>query len=178
MAETPLVVDKELSQQQIQEILEEEAFLIKHSGETPEIAFHSGLYYLFEDPDGPKLDRSRVDLSLLKEAVFERYTKILLRDLKPANRDKRIYRGVARSIANWHRMKKFCQKEGFQTDEIRQKVAKYLINFLENEVKEVKSGKRVSCINCTYDELKEFARELGVKTETLPNGLEELCMSQ
>ncbi len=178
MAKPTLVVDKGLSQKQVKEIIEEEAFLIKHSGETPEIAFHSGLYYLFEDPEGPRLSPAKVDISLMKEAVLERYTKILLRDLKPANRDKKIYRGLARSIANWHRMKKFCQKEGFPIENIRKEAAKHLIHFLKNEITEVGSGERISCINCTYDELKEFARELGIEPEDLPNELEKLCMNQ
>ncbi len=173
-----MVVEQRFSKEELQEILEEEAFLIKHSGETPEIAYHSGLYYLFEDPEGPGLKPQDVDLAPMKQAVFERYCKILLRDLKPANRDRKIYRGIARSIANWHRLKRFCQKEGFQIDEIKKETAQYLIHFLHKEVEDVASGRRSSCINCTYEEILDFAKELGVDQKTLPSGLRTLCWNQ
>ncbi len=176
MAESPLVVEGRISDKEIAEILEEEALLIKHSGETPEIAFHSGLYYLFEDPEGPRLNREEVDVTLLKEAVFERYRKILLRDLKPENRDRRIYRGIKRSIANLERLKNFCQKEGFDMKEVKREAASHLLHFLDTELSDVASGKRSPSINCTFEELLDFAKELGIGS--LPEGLEKLCMNQ
>ncbi len=170
-----MVVENKLSQEELAEILEEEAFLIKQSGETPEIAYYSGLYYLFEDPEGPGLRPEQVDLRILKKAVFERYKKILMRDLKPANRDRRIYRGLARSIANWHRLKKYCEKEGFDIEEVRAETVERLLHFLNNEVKEVEAGLRESSINCSFSELIEFAKELGIREELLPSGLKKLC---
>lgn len=156
--------------------LQEEAFLILHSGETPEIAFHSALYYLFEDQDGPRLSPDRIDLMPLKRAVFERYKKILLRDLMPSNRDKRIYRGIARSIANWHRLKNFCSREGFSLEKIRQETINHLQAFLEQELKDISLSRRSkSSINCTFEELEAFAMELGIEPSKLPDGIEKLC---
>ncbi len=179
MAEPPLVVSRQdmpgIPGPEIDDILEEEAFLIKHSGETPEIALHSGLYYLFEDPEGPRLNREEVDVTLMKEAVFERYIKILLRDLKPENRDRRIYRGIKRSIANLERLKNFCLKEGFDMKEVKREAASHLLHFLETELSDVASGKRTSSINCTHEELADFAAELGI--DSLPRGLKKLCMN-
>ncbi len=174
MAEAPQVVSEELRQ-----ILDEEAFMILHSGETPEIAYHGSLYYLFEDQDGPGLDPEATDLAPLKQAVFQRYRKILLRDMNPAYRDKSIYRGIARSIANWHRMKNFCRREGMDMEETRKEAAGRLLIFLENEVDEVNSGKRkASSINCTWKDLETFAAELGIDPRNLPGHLEYLCKRQ
>ena len=177
MAKSASVVKSQDIKDEIAEIVEEEAFLIKHSGETPEIAYHSGLYYLFEDPEGPRLNPEGVDLMPMKRAVFKRYKKILLRDLKPENRDRKIYRGVARSIANWHRLKNFCYREDFDIEGVRKETAKHLLQFLENEFEEVQAGKRSSCINCSFKELREFAIDLGISEEKLPTGLEKLCMN-
>ncbi len=172
MAKTPEVVSEET-----QAIIEEEAFLILHSGETPEIAYHSSLYYLFEDVDGPGIEPGSIDLKPLKKAVFERYRKILLRDMNPAYRDKSIYRGLARSIANWERLKTFCTREGFGIEDARSEAGEHLLKFLENEKDEVSSGiRKDSSINCSWPELVKFARELGINQEDLPEGLEDLCI--
>ncbi len=165
-----------MERDEIEQLIEEEAFLIKHSGETPEIAYHSSLYFLFEDPEGPGLKKDEVDLSPLKEAVFKRYVKILLRDLKPANRDRRIYRGLARSIANFERLMRFAQKENFSMDEVINQTREHLLNFLKIESDEVSSGLRDSCINCTFKELVLFAKRLGIKETELPDGIEKLCL--
>ncbi len=165
--------------EEIHQILDEEAFMILHSGETPEIAYHGSLYYLFEDNDGPQLAPDSVDLTPLVMAVFQRYRKILLRDMNPEFRDKTIYRGLARSIANWHRLKNFCEKEGLDIKEARKEARQQLVAFLDNEMEEIRSGKRTSsAINCTWKELERFAQELGIDCEDLPEGLEYLCDRQ
>ena len=68
----------------------EEAFMVLHSGEIPEIALHSSLYYLTEDPEGPGLILTAADILPLKQEVVKRYQEIILRDLEPKNRDKGI----------------------------------------------------------------------------------------
>jgi len=159
----------------LEEILAEERLLILHSGEIPEIAYHSSLLYLSEDEDGPQLDLEKIDLTPLKEAVLERYKKILLRDLNPRNRDRSIYRGVARSCVNWQRLKRFAQKEGLDVSSVRKEAAKALYAFLYNEVEEVKTGARISSINCTFERVVQFWKELGLHEGELPKGLKEIC---
>ncbi|MCI5168057.1 MAG: hypothetical protein D3903_18715, partial [Candidatus Electrothrix sp. GM3_4] len=68
-------------------IVEDELFLIRDSGELPEIAYHSSLYYLTEDQDGPGLYLNESERRLLQEAALERCQQIVLRDLVPDNRD-------------------------------------------------------------------------------------------
>ncbi len=165
-----------VSQGKLKTILEEEALIIRHSGEIPEVALHSSLYYLTADPDGPGLRYlSQDDMRPLKKEVFKRYEKILLRDLDPGNRDKRIYRGLARSCINWKRLKKFAEKEELDLSRIKHRAATALVNFLEQEVDDVSSGKRQSCINCGFDELLELATDLGICKKDLPHGTEKLC---
>ena len=94
-----------------QEVLEEEWLIVRHSGEIPEIALHSALYYLTDDPDGPRLQLSGEERESLQEAAATRYQEIIMRDLCFENRELSIYRGVRRAICNWHRFVAFCKRQ-------------------------------------------------------------------
>ncbi|MCK5544700.1 MAG: hypothetical protein KAI35_05750, partial [Desulfobulbaceae bacterium] len=94
-----------------EDYLEEEAIIVRNSGEIPEITYHGSIYYLTKDPEGPGLTLDNEDLSRLKNEVVERYRNILLRDMILENRDKGLYRGLARSIANWRRLYEFSRQE-------------------------------------------------------------------
>jgi len=159
-------------------LLAEELLIVRHSGEIPEIAFHSSLYYLCEDPDGPRLTLGQEELDLLRQQVVARYREILLRDLDPKNRDVRIYRGLKRCIFNWERLGKFCTRQAMTVEDVRPEIAEALRSFLRQEADEVRAGLRQTCLNCTKEELDEFAREIGVGPEELPDGLEVLCCPQ
>ena len=158
------------------EVLEDEVLIVRNSGEIPEVAFHGSIYYLTEDPDGPELTLTNDNLRLLKKQVIARYQEIVLRDLIPENRDKSIYRGVKRSIANWRRLLKFCEREKQNIAAFRKEVAQALVNFLHQEKSEVSAGLRDSCINCTATELLHFARKLQLSTEMLPESWQSLCL--
>ena len=159
-----------------EEILDEEILIIRHSGEIPEITFHSSLYYLSHDPEGPHLVLTAEDLTLLREPVIKRYREIMLRDLDPDNRDKSIYRGVKRCIFNWDRLGKFCRREKLPVSKnLRQEITSALNAFLHREALEVKEGLRVSCINCSNEELLQFAEQIDLALPKLPDNLEQLC---
>lgn len=156
--------------------LSEELLMVRHSGEIPEIAFHSSLHFLTTDPDGPGINLTEADLALLRRQVVARYHEIMLRDLDPENRDKRIYRGVRRCIFNWERLEKFCRREALAVEEaLRREIAATLVAFLLQESEEVGAGKRKSCLNCTSTELADFARALGLDPDALPEGVAALC---
>lgn len=159
-------------------LLAEELLIVRHAGEIPEIAFHGSLYYLCEDPAGPRLTLRPEELTLLRQQVVARYREILLRDLSPANRDARIYRGVKRCLFNWERLGKFCTRQALDVEELRPEIAEALRCFLRQEAAEVRAGRRCSCLNCTGEELAAFAREIGVRPEQLPEDLEMLCGPQ
>ncbi len=158
-----------------QEYIEEELLILAHAGEIPEVAYHSSLYYLTEDPEGPRLALDHSDLLPLKQAVHDRYRKILLRDCNPKLRDKPVYRGLARCIANWRRFRKYCRKEGFTPEPVRAEVVRALKAFLWQEMEEVTRGERRSSVNCRADELAEFLEELGIAQTDLPPDWQRLC---
>ena len=156
--------------------LEDEVLLLADSGEIPEVAYHASLYFLRDDPHGPRLALEESDCLRLKEQVVARYRWIILRDLDPANRDKRIYRGVARSKANWQRLHKFCRCHGFSSEPIRQEAATALLSFLEQEMRDTANG-RLSAVNCCAKSLEELTLDLGLALDELPSGWQRLCPS-
>jgi len=155
--------------------IEEEVFVVQHSGEIPEVTYHESIYYLTEDVEGPGLQLNIDDVFPLKQAVIKRYRAIILRDIDPGNRDKGLYRGMARCVANWQRLLKFCTREEMDFSVIRVETAEALTSFLCNEVGDVQSGSRSSCINCSQAEIEELAISLGVSLDDLPERWRELC---
>ena len=156
----------------------DEVLILGDSGEIPEIAYHTTIYYLCEDPEGPMLTLDAQDLARLREPVLARCRWIIMRDLDPGNREQRIYRGVARSKANWQRLKAFCQRQGLEdaVTPLRQEVAGALGDFLRREVVDVAEG-TPSALNCCRADLEAFAEELGLAVADLPLGWERLCPS-
>jgi len=159
-------------------ILSEEAFLIFHSGEIPEVAYYGSIHYLTEDPEGPLLNIKPQDLISLEEAVVQRYRTIILRDLVPGNRDRSIYRGLKRCAANWNRLVNFSDKKNIEISYIRIEVADALKDFLRQEIMDVSSGKRKTCINCSYSVLTELTYGLGLSRDDLPARVEMLCIGK
>ena len=153
----------------------EEAFMVLHSGEIPEIVLHSSLYYLTEDPDGPGLELNADDILPLKQGVVKRYQEIILRDLEPKNRDKGIYRGLARCVVNWQRLLRFCSRESLDFTAARTETAAALQRFLQQELADVQSKKRSSSINCSQAEIEKLADSLGLSSADLPAGWQQLC---
>jgi hypothetical protein len=158
-------------------LIAEEAFVVLHSGEIPEVTYYESIYYLTEDVEGPGLQLNIDDVLPLKHAVVKRYRIIILRDLNPGNRAKGLYRGMARCVANWQRLLKFCTREKMDFSVIRAETADALTRFLCNEVSDVQSGSRSSCINCCQAEIEELAISLGVSLNDLPEGWRELCQA-
>ena len=157
-----------------QHILDDELLIIRHSGEIPEVALQGSIFFLTSDPQGPKLTLNPEELRQMKEKVVERYLEMIGRDLEPENRDKSIYRGLARCIVNWQRMARFCTRENFDLKTLRAATSNSLILFMKNEKKDVDDGK-TSSINCCRTTLSGFADELGIVPQELPTGWQELC---
>ena len=156
-----------MSEQNRADIVEDELFLLRDSGELPEIAYHSSLYYLTQDQDGPGLVLTEAEKQLLQEAALERCQEIVLRDLTPDNRDLGLYRGPRRSIYNWQRYCTFCQRiDQRQDDAFKESVAQALVRFLRQEDDDVAKGCRESSVNCTREDLLAFAEEVGVSSLT------------
>ncbi len=114
----------------IREEVLEEAEIIRHSGEIPEVALWNSLYYLTTDEEGPRLTLSEAEARILKRAVVERYLTIIERDLTVENIGKSFYRGVNRAMVNWERLAGFARREGFSLEALRQIVLERFRNFL------------------------------------------------
>ncbi|HFQ90360.1 MAG TPA: hypothetical protein ENK27_09835 [Desulfobulbus sp.] len=158
-----------------EQLLEEEFLILRHSGEIPEIAYHSSLHYLCEDAEGPGLVLSEEEVRALQDAALVRSREIVLRDLDPDNRDLSLYRGVRRSICNWQRHLDFCRRIGRDDSSFLPRVRQALVGFLHREAEDVCQGLRASSINCSDEALAEFIAELGIGPEELPANWRTLC---
>ncbi|MBW1670777.1 MAG: hypothetical protein JRF20_07395 [Deltaproteobacteria bacterium] len=159
-------------------ILSEEALLILNSGEVPEVAYYGSIHYLTEDPEGPCFNIEPQDLTSLEEAVVRRYRTIILRDVTLGNRGKSIYRGLKRCAANWKRLVNFSDKRSIDIFSIRKEVIEALKDFLSQEIVDLSSGKRKTCINCSYSVLTELAYGLGLSRNDLPARVKMLCTAK
>lgn len=159
-----------------EQLIEDEYFQILKAGELPEIAYHSAIYHLTQDPEGPKLELTPEEISRFKCAVVECYKEIIFRDITPENRDKRKYRGLQRAYVNITRLTKFCDRENIKIDDIISEISHKALFFLENEIKDCCSGKP-SCINCSYETLKEFAERLNI-LHLIPEDIQKLCKNE
>lgn len=157
------------------EHLENEWFVVRYSGEIPEIAYHSSVYFLTKAKDGPRLAQSEIDFTPLLEAARERFREIILRDILPENRNTAMYRGVKRTIVNYQRFQKFCKRQGLDEHAYANEVAVSLLKFLEVESVEVTKGSPCSAVNCTFEDLNEFAVSVGLVSHMLPEGIAQLC---
>jgi hypothetical protein len=157
------------------EVVENEWYHVRYSGETPEIALHSSFYFIMEDPSGPGLILTDEEKAYLLEAARDRYCEIVVRDILPGNRDSSIYRGVLRSICNWRRFKRFCGRHDLEWGLYVDDIADKLRSFLRTEVADVRAGTRQSCINCTYEELQSFALEMGVALDDVRLSIKDCC---
>ncbi len=157
------------------EAIEDEWYIVRYSGETPEIAYNSAIYYLCRAKDGPHLSLDDEQIELLKNAAVDRYTEIVLRDLQHANCTKSIYRGLGRSIINYRRFCMFCTRQQLEVARVRSQAAEALLVFLETEIKQLQNENRPSIINCTYRKLQAYAVELGVELGSWCEELEKHC---
>ena len=155
--------------------LADELLIVRHSGEIPEVALHGSLYFLTCAPDGPALVLAEAEVRALKAMVVARYREIIQRDLEPANRDRSLYRGLARAAVNWRRLEKFCRQEGLAMDDLRGETRIALLAMVQREAAEVAARLRSSSINCPAEELHFFAEEVGLTPTDLPTGWEKLC---
>ena len=154
----------------------DEWLIVRNSGEIPEIAFHSSLYYLTEDNDGPGVVLRDEELARLKDAVVQRYQEIILRDISLENFHKTIYRGVRRSLYNWHRCQAFMERQFIKTDDFHKTAALALLLFLEQGVAVAGKDLPENFINCSILELTELAKEFGMTADQLPSNVAQFCL--
>ncbi|HIC91231.1 MAG TPA: hypothetical protein EYP21_04050 [Syntrophaceae bacterium] len=158
-----------------QTYLKEEVEWIQNSGEIPEVAFYTSLYYLTKKEDGPKLTLSASDIKCLEDAVIHRYKTIILRDLNYSNRGSDSFRGIKRAIVNYNRLKNYLSGKNRLIPGWKKEIRQAFLTYLNLEYRDISDGRAYRTINCDREELEQFARELGVdlNTENL-----DLCFTQ
>ena len=142
--------------------LQQEIDWIENSGEIPEVAFYEALYYLKEEEEGPKLILTSSDIEHLEDAVINRYKTIILRDLNFANRRSSIFRGLKRAIINYNRLKSYMKRKNKIDSSMKGEIGRSLIEYICCECEDISDKRQYRTINCTRDELEQFAKELGV----------------
>lgn len=160
------------------ELLDDEWLIVRNSGEIPEITYHASLYHLEKDPLGPDIELTKGQKQYLKDAAVERYHEIILRDIQVENVPKTIYRGVRRTIYNWHRYQAFCARQGLECRKFRQTVATTLLLFLEQGVDAAGESLPEQFLNCRFDELVQFAEELCIREEKISDNLYRYCLTE
>ena len=149
------------------EYIDDEWYVVRYSGEIPEIAFHSSLHYLCTDAEGPGFKLTNTQLKRLQEAASTRFREIVFRDLDHENSTTSGYRGIKRSIANFERYMNFCDRQQFDDPCIKEDVSGALKRFLLRE-DELVGDSGESIINCSYQELCGFCAKLGVDISEIP----------
>ena len=142
--------------------LQQEVDWIENSGEMPEVAFYESLYYLTEEEDGPKLILTSADIKFLEDAVVNRFKTIILRDLEFANRKSSIFRGLKRAIINYNRLKKYQKRKNRIDSSMKKEIGHSLLEYIRCECEDISDKEHYRTINCTIEELEQFADELGV----------------
>ena len=165
-----------MTEEERAELLDDEWLIVRNSGEIPEITYHSSLYFVSVDLDGPGLALSVDEKKHLKEAAVQRYHEIILRDIQLENFHKTIYRGVRRTIYNWYRCMAFGKRQNLDCYAFRETVARNLILFLEQGVQAVGKSLPENFLNCHVHELVEFTIELKIDPEILSPDLVQFCV--
>jgi len=142
--------------------LQQEVDWIENSGEMPEVAFYEAFYYLTEEEEGPKLILTLSGIKRLEDAAINRFKTIILRDLKFANRRSSIFRGLKRAIINYNRLKKYLKRKNRIDPGLEKMTGRFLLEYIRRECEEISDRRHYRTINCTREELKQFADELGV----------------
>jgi hypothetical protein len=162
----------------VEELVENEWYIVRHSGEIPEIAYNSSIYYLTRSAAGPALQLSVKQSKMLKDAATDRYLEIVLRDLDHSNAGTSMYRGVARSMCNYERFCSFCARQQISPEIVRTPAAKALALFLRVELSLFEKRDSSSTLNCSVSQLQQYADVLGVEFGSTYALLEQVCQGE
>lgn len=140
------------------EIFEDEIYIVRYSGETPEIALNSALYFLTRDKSGPLVELQPEHVKVLQDAATERFSEIILRDIIPENIGTSIYRGIERTIVNYVRYLNFCVRQNI-INILQNDLADQLLRFLAHVNKCLMEDKEDIQLDISFSELDSFCKE-------------------
>lgn len=131
--------------------LEDEALLIEHAGEMPEVALAESLHILGELP--------LEDLASLRAACARGYVLNIKRDLDPANLGLPVFRGLDRARANLGRLERFLTGFGAELPgAVRGDLVTELVDFLQAEQSALDGGRPYTA--APLDQLNPLAKSL------------------
>jgi hypothetical protein len=134
--------------------LEEEALIIEHAGEMPEVALAESLLQL-----GPLPAREQ---ACLQAACGRGYAAAVRRDLDPAAVGRPEFRGLERALANWRRLKSFAGRAGQGLDpELARELAGRLAALVQAEAQAADAGRAWTA--AAPAAVRELAAELGLE---------------
>ncbi|MGL1930645.1 MAG: hypothetical protein OCC45_02665 [Desulfotalea sp.] len=136
-------------------IFEDEFYIVRYSGETPEIALNSSFYFLTRDKNGPQATLTAEQTEILQDAAVKQFSEIVLRDIIPENIGSSIYRGIARTIANYVRYLKFCERQNL-LNILQDRLAEQLLLFFKYEANYLEKGEGTTNLNASVEEISQF----------------------
>ncbi|MFT5729079.1 MAG: hypothetical protein ACI8PB_003242 [Desulforhopalus sp.] len=161
----------------VTDLIDNEWYIVRYSGEIPEIAYNSAIYFLTRATDGPQITLSNIHFDRLKQAAVDRYEEIILRDLLHENVGKSVYRGIARSICNYDRFTQFCRRQGLSPETIQHAAGQVLTGFLQTEFEQLTGKNYNPVINCSFSDLTDFAQTLYIPFLPKYSLFEPFCLS-
>lgn len=153
-----------LTEKEVEDLLEQEWYIVRNSGETPEIALHSSLYYLTRGHDGPNIEVSNEQIAVLQHAASERFEDIIFRDIDVRNVGTTEYRGLERTIVNYRRYVKFCERQDLENSVV-EKLCLRLEVFLGQEIHLLTDESRRLVLACHFGDVVAFLEELAIHCE-------------
>ncbi len=136
--------------------LEDEALLIEHAGEMPEVALAESLHHLG--------GLAPEELACLQAACARGYLAIIRRDLDPANIGLPVFRGLERARVNLARLERFLAGlGGVLPPGVRAGLAADLERFLAAEQEALDLGRPYTA--APPGQARALARELGLEVD-------------
>lgn len=146
--------------------LEDEALIIEHAGEMPEVALAESLHFLGE--------LCQEDLSCLRAACARGYLRSIKRDLNWANIGSPAFRGLERARTNLARLQRFLAGLSAEMPAAdRKSLAAALACFLNAEQNALKQGRAYAV--APAGEVRALAQELGLDLEPWQGLLKRLA---
>lgn len=159
----------------IESLIENEWYMVRYSGEIPEVALHAALHHLCEDPAGPRIELSGEQHGRLLEGVCQCYLEITLRDLLPENAATGSYRGIRRASINWQRFLRFCRSYELDGSAYRKLAAAALMELFSADLTVLSAFDKEQVFNCTVGELEILMELLEIDPGRLPAELKKYC---
>ena len=84
-----------------------------------------------------------------------------MRDLNYSSISTPVFRGIKRAIINYKRLKKYQTRKHIKNHNWEKEISGLLIEYMDQECRDISEKRFYRTINCSHKELEEFAKEIG-----------------